>query len=637
MLQSTMIGFAALQIKDHPDPLQTRRIATEWFRHLPALDVIGRQEHVVRAFDGMRQACTVADLNRIAAIQYLDATLEVDHRRLVKWYLENVRGNAPLAERFWQAANDVNRGFICAYHAALEGALAHARDRRWQSLLPTVIVRLIHFQSIDAKMRLFHNERWIPARWAQLHQLFLRATELCVERVPAALESTDPLAPRWSAEQEYIHVLLLHRLDTGNLAPAELDWASNQLRTWCRELSLEATPATPDGFYVDLSGTSGLARRTGHDKGAKVGYLDTAPLVTRIDEAIAALAEPGGGGAYPLNAQRIAALTKIRPAVAPRRHADLRRHPRVPVDVPVTISVGLARITADLALKASDDGSDRGEATQSEPRGRLGADPSATRAARQPDRTSGLEAATPVLKGGNGADPRGRVMQAARVEAITRSVAAAAEGVEEIEIQPLAFDGASDDEADTPPVAPQPESPPAAMADDALCRVKDRSIAGWRLTAPQGTSNGVSLGALIAVRPADAGDWTLGVVRRLHKGKNEELEAGMSLIAERAVPVTLRARRAVAEDFGFDVDGVDTAAMGARFAGLYVMPPSATDARLSLRSVIIPTCEHFEGRSLFLSTPRSSYAVTLRHVVDQHADWSWVAIQVSGRAQRLAS
>ena len=139
-----MAVFATPQGKDHPDPLQSRRITTEWFRHLPALDVIGRQEHVIRAFEAMRQACAAVDLDRIAAIEYLDVVLEVDHRRLVKWYFENLHRTAQLADRCWEVANDINRGFLSAYHAALEAALGHVRDRRWQPLVPRLIARLVH-------------------------------------------------------------------------------------------------------------------------------------------------------------------------------------------------------------------------------------------------------------------------------------------------------------------------------------------------------------------------------------------------------------------------------------------------------------------------------------------------------------
>ncbi len=629
-----MAAFATPHGKDHPDPLQTRRIAAEWFRHLPPLDIIGRQEHVVRAFDGMRHACAAVDTDRVAAIGYLDAILEVDHRRLVKWYFENLHRTPQLADRCWQVANDVNRGFVSAYHAALEAALAHARDRRWQPLLPLLIARLVHFHGIDAKLRLFRNERWIPAKWAQLHQLFLRAAEAAVERVPTALEGADPLAPRWSVEQEYIHVLLVQQLDPGNLTSADLDWASLQLRTWSRDLALEAKPTTPDGFYVDLSGTSGLIRRTGNDVGARVGYLDTGPLIKRLEAMIATLSECESGThvIHPLRQHHIATLEKIRPSLSPRRSANLRRHARVAVDQAATIRIGLARITADLA---PDGVADAGAPAPSRANGAsiAPAPPAMAPSAARPPAGSlpvtGRYRVGPV----NGATHA----TAAHAEAIAAAIARAADGVEEIEIRPVGSDAAVEEPPLATPAPPLREPAPAPAAGDPLWRVADRSAAGWRLVAPQGGGNGLALGALVAVRPAAAGDWMLGVVRRIRRRSDDEFEAGMALITERAVAVTLRARRPVDEDMDFEVDGADAVSMGARFGGLYLMPPSSADAARTLRTLIIPTSEHFEGRSLFLSTSRSNYAVTLRHVVDQQADWSWVAIRVNGRAPRLST
>ena len=644
MLPTAMAATATPQIKDHPDPLQTRRIATEWFRHLPALDVIGRQEHVIRAFDGMRHAGATFDLDRIAAIGYLDAILEVDHRRLVKWYFENLHRTALLADRCWQVANDVNRGFVFAYHAALEGALAHVRDRRWQPVVPLLVARLIHFHGIDAKLRQFHNERWIPAKWAQLHQLFLRAAELGAERVPTALEGPDPLAPRWSVEQEYVYVLLLQQFDTGNLTSADLDWASIQLRAWSRDLVLEARPTTPDGFYVDLSGTSGLIRRTGNDLGARVGYLDTAPLIKRLDAMIATLSEtePGTNAIPPLRQRHIATLEKVRPSLSPRRTTDLRRHARVAVDLAATIRIGLARITADLAPHAAigaltpivpprngSRGDVRRESTTMPP-----SDVKQACESRPLADAPALRASSPA-RPGNGAATGGAT--AASAETATRVIADAAEGVEEIEIHPVAADVAPEGISVAPPPVLLREPALAPAAEDPLWRVADRSVAGWRLVAPRGGGNGLALGMLVAVRPTAAGDWMLGVVRRIRKRSNDEFEAGMSLITERAVPVTLRARRPVDEDMDFEINGANAVSMGARFGGLYLIPPSPSDTGHALRTLIIPTSEHFEGRSLFLYTSRSNYAVTLRHVVDQHADWSQVAIRVNGRAPRLSS
>lgn len=538
-----MFGLTSPHGRDCADPLQERKTAAEWFRDLPALDVIGRQEHVIAAFARLRQTRPLFDHDRVAALLFLDATLAVDQRRLLKWHFENLRGSAKLADRFWDAAHDVGHGFIFAYDAALTAALAHADDRRWKACLPRLTARLIHYHGVDAMLRLFHGGRVIPAGWRELHALFLRACELRYERLSPVLPGEDPLATHATVEHEYVHLLLLDQLHTGNLMPVELDWASARLHAWSRNLMLDTLPRTADGFCVDLAGAAGLARHDGKAEGAKVAYLDTTKLVIEIERALAALRErdPDGEPRPDLvTRQRIAILEKIRPAVAPGRHADWRRHPRAHVDLAVDIRVGLSQIARDLAS----------------PGGALGAHAAAH------------------------------------------------------------------------PPAPGPDPTPLRW------RVSDRSAAGWRISAPGGVGQSLALGALVALCCADDGEWVLGVVSRLAKGAREEIVAGMSLIANRIVPVALHGRRRAQAEMSFLVDGIDVSTIGARFDGLYLMPPSRLDARLAARTLIIPASEHFDGRNVVLTTAHSNYVVKLGHVIDQRADWSWVTIRVAGKTSK---
>ena len=52
--------------------------------------------------------------------------------------------------------------------------------------------------------------------------------------------------------------------------------------------------------------------------------------------------------------------------------------------------------------------------------------------------------------------------------------------------------------------------------------------------------------------------------------------------------------------------------MGARFDGLYLPPPSRPDKPLAVKTLIVPTSEYSEGRSVILTTGRSVYTVALR-------------------------
>lgn len=167
-----------------------------------------------------------------------------------------------------------------------------------------------------------------------------------------------------------------------------------------------------------------------------------------------------------------------------------------------------------------------------------------------------------------------------------------------------------------------------------MWEVKDRSVAGLRIAATGGIGQSLTLGALVAVRQSDVEGWLLGVVRRLNKVSNEEVEAGVNIIAERMVPVTLSAKRRPNEEMGYVVNGLDMSTMGERFEGLYLPPPSRPDKPLAMKTVIVPTSEYAEGRNVILTTAHSVYTVSLRHLVEQRPDWSWATIQIVEKKSR---
>ena len=557
-----MFGFLTQQARDHPDPLLTPKTASGWLRQLPTLDVIGRQQHVMRAFDEMRRARKVVDLNRIAALEFLDSALGADRRQLTKQYVENVDTSPKLADRLGQALQEMTQGFILCYRAALEEGFRQTENPRWKPVIPKLFSRLVHYYGTDAKLRVFRYERWIPAKWMEMHKLYMRATELGVERVPVALGNVGANTTHWTIEQEYLFVLLIHQLNTGNLSPAELDWAMAQLRAWSRKLELDAVPRSPEGFFVDLAGKGGLVRRTGNDSGSMLRYLDTTTMAEQLERAVQALRQAEAtdqGPAAPINQQRVAILEKVRPAVSPNLNADLRRDPRVAVTVAAKVRVGLGRICRDLAARDEN-------------------------------------------------------------ESANDSSAAA----EQIEV--YAVDGPRNKRAATN----EHDSLAASISSfsDPMWQVKDRSVAGLRIAASGGIGQSLALGALVAVRQSDITDWVLGVVRRLNKVSNDEVEAGVSIIAERLVPVVLHAKREAKEDLGIIVNGIDVSTMGARFDGLYLPPPSRPDKPLAVKTLIVPTSEYVEGRNVILTTGRSVYTVALRQLVEQRAEWSWAAIQI---------
>jgi hypothetical protein len=565
-----MFGFLNPSVRDASDPVVSPKAAAGWLREMPSLDIVARQQLVVRALEGMRQSRRPVDFSRAHALQYLDAALGADRRQLFKQYVESLESKPKVSERLWQASLDLAQGFIAAYQHVLETALAPSSFGRWKPQVPILFARLVHYYGTDAKLRVCKHEHWIPAKWVELHRTYMRASELGVERVATALGGNHGSGTQWSVEQEYVYALLVHQLNSGNLSPANLDWAVSQIRTWSRRLELAALPKTMEGFFVDLAGRTGLLRRTGQDSGAMLRYLDTTALAEQLDMTLAALRhseETDQGPVGPINQQRALILDKARAAIAPNLNTDMRRDPRTPCVVAARVRIGLPRILHELSKPPGD--ADRADS----------------------------------VVGNN----------------------------EQIEVYAVAGPVRA-----TRPVTDEADTLSASLAtfSDPVWQVKDRSVAGLRIYAGSGVGQSLTLGALVGVRQSDVSGWVLGVVRRLNKLSTDEVEAGVSLIAERVVPVTLNAKREVKQDMGIVVNGFDASLLGPKIEGLYLPPPSRPDKPLVVKTLIIPTHEYAEGRKIILTTGRSLYTVAMRQLVEQRADWSWIAISIVEKLTR---
>jgi hypothetical protein len=565
-----MFGFLNPSVRDASDPVVSPKAAAAWLREMPSLDIVARQQLVARALEGMRQSRRPVDFSRAHALQYLDAALGADRRQLFKQYVESLESKPKVSERLWQASLDLAQGFIAAYQHVLETALAPSSFGRWKPQVPILFARLVHYYGTDAKLRVCKHEHWIPAKWVELHRTYMRASELGVERVATALGGNHGSGTQWSVEQEYVYALLVHQLNSGNLSPANLDWAVSQIRTWSRRLELAALPKTMEGFFVDLAGRTGLLRRTGQDSGAMLRYLDTTALAEQLDMTLAALRhseETDQGPVGPINQQRALILDKARAAIAPNLNTDMRRDPRTPCVVAARVRIGLPRILHELSKPPGD--ADRADS----------------------------------VVGNN----------------------------EQIEVYAVAGPVRA-----TRPVTDEADTLSASLAtfSDPVWQVKDRSVAGLRIYAGSGVGQSLTLGALVGVRQSDVSGWVLGVVRRLNKLSTDEVEAGVSLIAERVVPVTLNAKREVKQDMGIVVNGFDASLLGPKIEGLYLPPPSRPDKPLVVKTLIIPTHEYAEGRKIILTTGRSLYTVAMRQLVEQRADWSWIAISIVEKLTR---
>jgi hypothetical protein len=306
---------------------------------LPPLDVMQRQHRVMGIFDEMRQSRRPIDANRVAAIQFLDTALAADRRQMIKQYVENVERAARVADRAWQAAQELSQGFVYAYQTSLERALAERRTRGGSRCCPRSSRGCCTTTAPTRSCASFRHERWIPAKVDRPASALRARSELGVDQVAVALPSAGPAAMQWSTEQEYTYALssssstpatCRRPRSTGRARSCAPGDASSSSRR-CRE-----PPRASTSISRASAGCAPHRRRIG----PMLRYLDTTPLFDQLERAIHALRQTEIGD--PARRRRDDATDRRAREDPPRRRAEPARRSAQSPRVPMTVAAKVA-------------------------------------------------------------------------------------------------------------------------------------------------------------------------------------------------------------------------------------------------------------------------------------------------------
>ena len=334
------------------DPLRNATQAGRWIARLPVGDVLEIQRQALELLANFPVGGRDVTAPMLEALLRLDARLEPIVKDLTRQYTINYQKSSTVESRLWHAVFDLVKGFIGAYNAALQGGFPHAGDRRWRAILPWALVRLAHYRGLDGKYRLFRYSHWIPAQWRDFHETYELARSRSWHREQLVFGAGKFARPGVFAEQVYLDMLLLMRLDSGNFTPDQVEWVSDQIEDWAPSLTLSPVATESTGFYVDLTGAQGLRRRDKPVVGGHVMYVDTGPVYTRIVERLRWLPESDdekpAPGDLPAREQRLL-LMRLAALYGPEALAHAPRALRHSADEHVRVVSGLHALTRAVA------------------------------------------------------------------------------------------------------------------------------------------------------------------------------------------------------------------------------------------------------------------------------------------------
>jgi len=344
--------FDIFQFVNRTDPLANRKSARAWAASLPANDPVGAVDRVASLVGGPMALQSDMDINRARAILELDRMTDPLARQLRAQYRlaslsEDVR------ERLWQVCDRGSRAFGHAYERVCSSLSEENPGDRVRSVLHAAFARLFFYVGLQARLGLFRYERWIPGRWRALHAAYADACRGGIIAEPFALHSDEPpLTP----EHEYLQVLLLHRLNTGNLSPSQIDLAAEWLRAWVPLLGLAIRQPEGDGYWLDLGLGDGLLTHKPTEQIGDLLYLDVGPLMARLHEVESTLGAQIEAGGAASDVDAIAGQLDVARRLAvlwfPQAPPAERRGERHPQQRSATVALNWTEIGSALSVSA---------------------------------------------------------------------------------------------------------------------------------------------------------------------------------------------------------------------------------------------------------------------------------------------
>jgi hypothetical protein len=551
-------------------PLLNLRALDAWFQEQPANNLVKLQEAATALLKALPTFDKPPDQSRLEAVFSLDERLSDLRTTLAAQYVASSRAHTSLEGRLWSACYDLVCAFTAAYEFLLKDASRHISERRWEQCLPALLGRLIFYRGLDAKFRLFRHESWIPARWHELHVNYALACSRNAEAVAMPLVNVEASNKGVTIEQQYLHILLLHLINTGNVRPFQIEWMSMQLPAFSRDLTLTMTAKTREGFCVDLASSAGLMRRHEPMQGGQYLYLDTTVLHTRMQQ------------------QAFAIKDQLETAMG-----DRRRNLEEQLDA-------LNKLTSNYSptFKPFARSSDR---EQQETGGRV---------------VFGFKPICKLL---------------AEIEEEKTQEAKASESYSYSETAAMYVYGFVNDEVSKRREREKRLFAPPARLYGEPAQTLDRSATGCRLLVAANLLGPSDLGALVAMREDEEQPWALGIVRRIRKTSADQIEVGVQTIAPAIARVNLRSQRQSKDTLaGYSVNGVHAVAHGQRVDGL-ALEPMAGAERAGM-TVIMPSAEYRSAQQMTLQDGPESFNILLRQSVERHSEWTWATADVLGGA-----
>lgn len=230
--------FDKFRIKTAPAniaPLDSLSATHKWVEQLQGVHEYEAHQHLVTLLGAFNRAKTPFDIQRLhilAAIEHFGSKLQ---HGLITQFLKNHADYKYAGKSLWQEIVAFYWQLAQAYHDLTSSVLLQKKPVA--SVLPTLVLRALHYQGKLIQWRYLRYELPTPQIWHTLHKLYRLAEQHGFATQSMVLKGSAYC----SCEQAYARILLLHLMRPVGLAPNEIELAAYWAWKWRESISLSKT------------------------------------------------------------------------------------------------------------------------------------------------------------------------------------------------------------------------------------------------------------------------------------------------------------------------------------------------------------------------------------------------------------
>ena len=280
--------------ESHSDPLTNLKRATRWLNSLPGGDPLQSQKAILneikRFNENLLTPTKVSLKERLAVLMLLDEKSQDMQDTLVQQYLRTSRMSRSVESQLWHAVNGLYWEICRGYHIFVMDFSRNPANYTGDTSIPLVCLRAIRTFGQLLKWRAIRYLQPGHNIWLGLHQVYRAAETHGIHQTK--LQAYPERGATSSCEETYLQILMLDLANSGTLYPRQIHLVDQWLANWRIMLTLESTLYPQQHtFAIDLSADHGARRARNPALDKPMRYWATAKISQQLDIIQLALRE----------------------------------------------------------------------------------------------------------------------------------------------------------------------------------------------------------------------------------------------------------------------------------------------------------------------------------------------------------